>query len=232
MNKATYIIRWILAGMFSFMAGVYLLCGAFVSFIIMSLATFLMMPLLSVHNLFAKIKIKGWIAITVASVMAFTSLFTFPVSDSTVNDDKPSSEQQESDAEQDTPSDNEQQSSTDAQQAPSQKDPQTNNTEETPTDNESEQNSENNNVPTEPEPEPQPQPEPEPQPQPEPEPQPQPEPEPQPQPEPTPSPSGLYATPSGKKYHYDKDCGGKNSKAITWEEAQKRNLEPCQKCAQ
>ena len=40
-----------------------------------------------------------------------------------------------------------------------------------------------------------------------------------------------YATPTGKKYHYDPECGGKNSYAATWEEIQSRGLEPCSKCA-
>lgn len=45
-----------------------------------------------------------------------------------------------------------------------------------------------------------------------------------------PGAEGLYATPSGKRYHYDAACPGKNSQAITWEEARQRGLTPCKKC--
>ena len=31
-------------------------------------------------------------------------------------------------------------------------------------------------------------------------------------------------------YHYDPDCGGKNSRQITMDEANRRNLRPCKKC--
>lgn len=42
--------------------------------------------------------------------------------------------------------------------------------------------------------------------------------------------SGIYRTPSGKRYHYDYDCGGKNSYEITLEEAIEAGLTPCEKC--
>lgn len=41
----------------------------------------------------------------------------------------------------------------------------------------------------------------------------------------------LYATPSGKRYHYDPACPGKNGQEITWDEASQRGLTPCKKCA-
>ena len=41
-----------------------------------------------------------------------------------------------------------------------------------------------------------------------------------------------YATPYGKKYHLDPNCGGKNSYPISDEAAAKRGLTPCEKCAQ
>lgn len=40
---------------------------------------------------------------------------------------------------------------------------------------------------------------------------------------------GLYRTPYGKCYHFDPDCGGKNSYPISW--SQVGSLRPCQKCA-
>jgi len=43
--------------------------------------------------------------------------------------------------------------------------------------------------------------------------------------------SGVYRTPSGKKYHFDADCGGKNSFAISLNEAERVGLTPCSKCA-
>ena len=42
--------------------------------------------------------------------------------------------------------------------------------------------------------------------------------------------NGVYRTPYGKRYHYDPDCGGKNSYKITIEEAEKDGLTPCKKC--
>ena len=44
--------------------------------------------------------------------------------------------------------------------------------------------------------------------------------------------SKVYRTPSGKKYHYDAECGGKNSYETTLEEATSAGLTPCSKCAQ
>lgn len=41
----------------------------------------------------------------------------------------------------------------------------------------------------------------------------------------------IYASPSGKRYHYDAKCPGKNSAEITWDDAQQRGLTPCKKCA-
>ena len=42
----------------------------------------------------------------------------------------------------------------------------------------------------------------------------------------------VYRTPFGKRYHLDPDCGGKNSYAVTLEQANAAGLTPCQKCAQ
>ncbi len=42
--------------------------------------------------------------------------------------------------------------------------------------------------------------------------------------------NGVYRTPYGKRYHYDPNCGGKNSYKITVEEAEKDGLTPCKKC--
>lgn len=41
----------------------------------------------------------------------------------------------------------------------------------------------------------------------------------------------VYRTPYGKRYHYDPDCGGKNSYQISMEQALNSGLTPCQKCA-
>ena len=41
----------------------------------------------------------------------------------------------------------------------------------------------------------------------------------------------LYCTPKGKRYHFDPDCGGKNSRETTWEEVKAKGLTPCKKCA-
>lgn len=41
---------------------------------------------------------------------------------------------------------------------------------------------------------------------------------------------GVYRTPTGKKYHFDAECGGKNSFKITLEQAQNLGLAPCAKC--
>lgn len=40
----------------------------------------------------------------------------------------------------------------------------------------------------------------------------------------------VYRTPKGKRYHYDPDCGGKNSYKTTLVEAKNAGLTPCQKC--
>ena len=42
--------------------------------------------------------------------------------------------------------------------------------------------------------------------------------------------SGVYRTPSGKRYHFDAECGGKNSFPISIEEAKNAGLTPCSKC--
>lgn len=42
----------------------------------------------------------------------------------------------------------------------------------------------------------------------------------------------VYRTPSGKRYHYDPDCGGKNSYSTTLDAALSAGLTPCKKCAQ
>lgn len=44
-----------------------------------------------------------------------------------------------------------------------------------------------------------------------------------------PSVQTVYVTPSGKRYHFDPDCGGKNSRPIDISEVGSRT--PCQKCA-
>lgn len=41
----------------------------------------------------------------------------------------------------------------------------------------------------------------------------------------------VYRTPTGKRYHYDPDCGGKNSYEITMQQATRAGLTPCKKCA-
>lgn len=42
----------------------------------------------------------------------------------------------------------------------------------------------------------------------------------------------VYTTPSGKRYHVDQECGGKNSSDESKDKAVARGLTPCQKCAQ
>ena len=42
----------------------------------------------------------------------------------------------------------------------------------------------------------------------------------------------VYRTSSGKRYHLDPDCGGKNSYAVSLQDAKDAGLTPCQKCAQ
>lgn len=39
----------------------------------------------------------------------------------------------------------------------------------------------------------------------------------------------VYITPTGKKYHYDAECGGKNSSPISLDKA-KASYGPCSKC--
>lgn len=41
----------------------------------------------------------------------------------------------------------------------------------------------------------------------------------------------VYRTPSGKRYHFDPDCGGKNSYSTTLSAAKSAGLTPCAKCA-
>ena len=40
----------------------------------------------------------------------------------------------------------------------------------------------------------------------------------------------IYRTPKGKRYHFDPDCGGKNSYSTTLDEALSAGLTPCKKC--
>ena len=82
-----------------------------------------------------------------------------------------------------------------------------------------------------------PQPEPEPEPEPEQTPITTPTPTPEPEPETTPSVTTqnsrtVYKTPTGKRYHLDPECGGKNSYETTLDEAMSSGLTPCQKCAE
>ena len=44
--------------------------------------------------------------------------------------------------------------------------------------------------------------------------------------------ANVYRTPSGKKYHNDADCGGKNSYKISIAEAINAGLSPCSKCTE
>lgn len=41
----------------------------------------------------------------------------------------------------------------------------------------------------------------------------------------------VYITPTGKRYHLLSTCGGKNSYAVSLDEALAKNLTPCKKCA-
>ena len=41
----------------------------------------------------------------------------------------------------------------------------------------------------------------------------------------------VYRTPSGKRYHYNAECGGENSYEISFEDALSSGLTPCKKCA-
>ncbi len=47
-----------------------------------------------------------------------------------------------------------------------------------------------------------------------------------------PKEENVYVTPTGKRYHLDPDCGGKNSTLSTISAAKRRGLTPCKKCAQ
>lgn len=42
----------------------------------------------------------------------------------------------------------------------------------------------------------------------------------------------IYRTPTGKRYHLDAECGGKNSYEVTLDDALNAGLTPCQKCAE
>ena len=42
---------------------------------------------------------------------------------------------------------------------------------------------------------------------------------------------GVYRTPTGKRYHFDSNCGGKNSYKTTLQKAKSAGLTPCKKCA-
>lgn len=75
-------------------------------------------------------------------------------------------------------------------------------------------------------------------------PTPEPDHEPEPEAEPTLAPEPeiphkenyhghVYATPSGKRYHYEENCANgkkKNSVEITWDDVTRRGLTPCQTC--
>ena len=43
---------------------------------------------------------------------------------------------------------------------------------------------------------------------------------------------GVYRTPSGKKYHFDAECGGKNSYEVSLDKAKGAGLAPCSKCVE
>lgn len=42
----------------------------------------------------------------------------------------------------------------------------------------------------------------------------------------------IYATPTGKKYHYDGSCNGGHYYATDWAEIMGRHLTPCNKCVE
>ena len=52
-----------------------------------------------------------------------------------------------------------------------------------------------------------------------------------PETEPEPISRTVYITPTGKRYHYRSTCGGKNSYAVTLDEAIADGFTPCKKCA-
>ena len=41
----------------------------------------------------------------------------------------------------------------------------------------------------------------------------------------------VYITPSGKRWHLNENCAGKNATATTQEKAEEKSLTPCKKCA-
>lgn len=45
-----------------------------------------------------------------------------------------------------------------------------------------------------------------------------------------PAQNTVYVTPTGKRYHYSKECAGKNGTATTLQNAKARGLTPCAKC--
>ncbi len=52
-----------------------------------------------------------------------------------------------------------------------------------------------------------------------------------PETDPEPVSRTVYITPTGKRYHYRSTCGGKNSYAVTLDEAIADGFTPCKKCA-
>lgn len=40
----------------------------------------------------------------------------------------------------------------------------------------------------------------------------------------------VYITPSGKRWHLNENCAGKNAMATTLEKAEEKSLTPCKKC--
>lgn len=44
--------------------------------------------------------------------------------------------------------------------------------------------------------------------------------------------TGVYRTPTGKRYHFSPTCGGKNSFEISFEDAINDGLTPCKKCVE
>ena len=49
--------------------------------------------------------------------------------------------------------------------------------------------------------------------------------------QPEPQPGTVYVTPTGKRYHLDPDCAGKNAQPATLEQALASGLTPCRTCA-
>lgn len=50
--------------------------------------------------------------------------------------------------------------------------------------------------------------------------------------QPEPEPAGVFITPTGKRYHFDKECAGKNAIPSTLQIATGKGLTPCKTCAQ